>query len=398
MKKIILIILPFLFIQFISAQPPTVTITDHNGNIGSATIDCIYNFVPPQKIRLTADFPILETTTDYTSSSVSYNLIGNLTDGNPVSITDDDVWSTTIPLGFTFCFYGNSYTNFNVSDNGIVRFGYNPATPEGSFSSIENTTPSSSLIRNAIFGSFQDYIVAPVGFGCTTNCGTISYYTIGTAPFRKTIINFNGLNYFNCTGLDARKAYFQLVLSETTNEIDVNVQDKPLPCLGNSSANGNGNSLIGLNNADGTIGVAAPGRNTSEFAVTNESYKFTPSGASATTVVWTNQFGVSLGNSNPIEVIPPQSNTFYTATVTYNTCIPSIIDGVFNVTYDPVFPVSTPIVENICDVAAPFPNQIYDVEALVTPNAGQTITFHNSQLEADNNTNAMPNMNAYNLT
>lgn len=398
MKKIILIILPFLFIQFISAQPPTVTITDHNGNIGSATIDCIYNFVPPQKIRLTADFPILETTTDYTSSSVSYNLIGNLTDGNPVSITDDDVWSTTIPLGFTFCFYGNSYTNFNVSDNGIVRFGYNPATPEGSFSSIENTTPSSSLIRNAIFGSFQDYIVAPVGFGCTTNCGTISYYTIGTAPFRKTIINFNGLNYFNCTGLDARKAYFQLVLSETTNEIDVNVQDKPLPCLGNSSANGNGNSLIGLNNADGTIGVAAPGRNTSEFAVTNESYKFTPSGASATTVVWTNQFGVSLGNSNPIEVIPPQSNTFYTATVTYNTCIPSIIDGVFNVTYDPVFPVSTPIVENICDVAAPFPNQIYDVEALVTPNAGQTITFHNSQLEADNNTNALPNMNAYNLT
>ena len=398
MKKILLIILPFLIFQFAKAQTPTVTISDQNANVGSATVDCIYNFVPPQKIRLTADFPLLESTTAYTSSLSSYNLIGNLTDGTPVSINADDVWSSTIPIGFTFCFYGNSYTNFNVSDNGIVRFGYNPATPEGSFSSIVNTTPSASLIRNAIFGGFQDYIVAPVGFGCTTNCGTISYYTIGTAPFRKTVINFNGLNYFNCTGLDARKAYFQIILSETTNEIDVNVQDKPLPCLGNSSANGNGNSLIGLNNANGTIGIAAPGRNTSEFAVTNESYKFMPSGASATTVVWTNQFGVSLGNSNPIEVIPPQSNTFYTATVTYNTCIPRTIQGTFTIAYDPVFPVSTPIVENICDVAAPFPNQIYDVEALVTPSAGQTITFYNSQLEADNDINALSNMNAYNLT
>lgn len=381
-----------------NGQTLTVTITDHNNNIENALIDCTYDFVPPQKIQLTATFPVLETTTDYTSSAVAYNITGNLADGNPIAINADDVWSATVPVGFVFCFYGNSYSTFNVSDNGIVRFGYNPATPEGSFSSIGNTTPSPSLIRNAIFGGFHDYIVAPVGFGCTTDCGTITSYTIGTAPFRKTIINFNGVNYFNCTGLDAQKAYFQIILSETTNEIEVNVQEKPLPCLGNISANGNGNSLIGLNNATGTLGVAPAGRNTSEFAVTNESYKFTPSGASATTIVWTDQFGVSLGSSNPIEVIPPQANTFYTATVTYNTCVSKKIAGVFNVTYDPSFPVSINIVDNVCDVATPFPNQIHDVTALVAPIVGETITFHNSQLEADNNVNALPNMDVYNLT
>ena len=400
MKKIIFLFL--LFSLFFSAfsQNPTVAISDHNGNVGNTLIDCNYTFVPPQKIRLTADFPDLQSTTNYTSSTVGYNLIGNLSDGNPVAIAADDVWGASIPVGFTFCFYGNSYTSLNVSDNGIVRFGYNPANPEGSFSSITNSTPSASLIRNAIFGGFQDYIMAPVGFGCASgdNCGTISYYTTGTAPFRKMIINFNGLNYFNCLGANAIKAYFQVVLSETTNEIAINVQDKPLPCLGNSSANGNGNSLIGLNNSTGTLGVAAPSRNTSEFAVSNESYTFTPSGASATSIVWTDQFGVSLGNSNPIEVIPPQATTFYTATVTYATCIPRQIQGVFNITYDPSFPASPNIIENVCDIAAPFPNQIHDVEALVTPIVGETITFHNSQLEADNNINALSNMNVYNLT
>ena len=348
MKKISLLAIS-LFIYFnIYSQ---VTISDHNGNIGNTLIDCNYNFIPPKKIQLTANFPSLNSPTNYTSEIVPYNIVGNLSDGNPVSIMNDDVWSASLPIGFTFCFYGNSFSSVNVCDNGIVRFGYNPSTPEGSFSSITNSTPSPSLIRNAIFGGFQDYIIAPVGFGCASgeNCGTISYYTTGTAPFRKTIINFNGLNYFNCTGANVRKSYFQIILSETTNEIDINVQEKPLACLGNISVNGNGNSLIGLNNSNGTLGIAAPGRNTSEFGISQESYKFIPSGVSATTITWTNQFGAYLGNTNPIEVIPPQANTFYTATISYNTCIPRQIQGVFNITYDPSFPTSPNIVENVCD-------------------------------------------------
>ncbi len=400
MKKIIFSLALAMASFLAIGQTPTVSISDHNGNVDDALIDCTYNFIPPQRIQLTATYPSLQSTTDYTAATVPYGLIGNLSDGNPVAITGDDVWSASVPIGFTFCFYGNSYTSLNVSDNGIVRFGYNPSTPEGSFSSITNTTPSPSLIRNAIFGGFQDYIMAPVGFGCATgeDCGSISYYTTGTAPFRQMVVNFNGLNYFNCLGANAIKAYFQVVLFETTNAIEIHVQDKPLPCLGNSSANGNGNSLIGLNNANGTLGVAAPGRNTSEFAVSNESYAFTPSGASATSIVWTNQFGVNIGTSNPIEVIPPQADTFYTATVTYNTCIPRQIQGVFTITYDPSFPASPDIVQNICDAVAPFPNEVYDVEALVTPIGSEVISFHGSQLEADNNLNPLANMSTYNLT
>ena len=129
-------------------------ISDHNNTTGTITIDCDYNFIPPKKVRLTATFPDLKSTTEYTVESVPFNQTGSFADGTPIVFSGDDTWSSAIPMGFTFCFYNNNYNSVTVGDNGIVRFGYDSSVPEGAFSSIINTTPNPSLVRNAIFGGF----------------------------------------------------------------------------------------------------------------------------------------------------------------------------------------------------------------------------------------------------
>ncbi|NJM78534.1 MAG: hypothetical protein HC854_00865 [Flavobacterium sp.] len=359
-------------------------------------------FKPTKIVELTATFPNLSSTTDYSVQQVAYNTTGNYTDGNPIVFIGDDTWSSNIPIGFNFCFYNNIYSSLNVGDNGIVRFGYDSSIPEGSFSSITNTTPSPSLVRNAIFGGFQDMLNIPVGFGCATgeNCGTISYLTIGTAPFRKCIINFNEVNHFNCTGFNGRKSTFQIVLYETTNIIDINVREKPITCSGNVSANGNSNSLIGLNNASGTLGIAPPNRNTGSWAAIDESYQFIPSGASATTLQWFNAAGTFIGSSNPIDVIPTV-DTFYTVRVNYNTCTSQTIQSIINIDFDLNYPVAPNLTRNYCDATLPFPDEIIDVEAeLVDPTdlAGTIKTLHNTLAEANLGINPLTGMNAFNMT
>ena len=180
-NKITLLNLFFLFfIAFANAQ--VVTISDQNGNNNIATvapqikIDCNYNFVPTKKVQLTATFSELKSPTTYVVAPVTYVPTGLFNAGNSIAFDADDEWSINIPIGFLFCFYGNTYSSLNVADNGILCFGYNATLGGGSFSLINNTVPSPSLIKNAIFAGFQDYLVAPVGFGCydpEDNCGTI---------------------------------------------------------------------------------------------------------------------------------------------------------------------------------------------------------------------------------
>ena len=400
-KKSTLLFIFFILLNIINSKSQVVTISDQNGNNNivtpapQITIDCNYNFVPPKKIKLTATFPEIKSPTTYLVAPIAYAPVGLFTAGTPTTISADDTWSPNIPIGFPFCFYGNTYSTLNVADNGIVRFGYNSAIPEGGFSAVNNTVPSPSLIKNAIFAGFQDYLVAVGAFGCLAgdNCGTISYSTVGVSPFRKMIINYNLINHFGCSNplspINTTKSTFQVVLYETTNIIEIYVKDKPITCSGNSSANGGiTNSLIGLNNIDGTLGIApaTPNRNTSIWSASNEAYRFTPNGTSTTVITWFDSIGNAIGSINPIEVIPTV-NTFYTVKVRYNTCTPIEITSRIDVAFDLDYPVAPDVTAKFCDVAPPFPNQTgIDVESLLIDTldaAGTTKTIYNSQNEAD---------------
>ncbi|MFN7331617.1 MAG: beta strand repeat-containing protein, partial [Flavobacterium sp.] len=104
----------------------------------------------------------------------------------------------------------------------------------------------------------------------------------------------------------------QLVLYEGTNIIDIHVTRRSV-CGWNG-----GNGVIGILNAAGTLGYTPPGRNTGPWAANNESWRFTPSGNSLTTIQWLDGATV-IGNTPSIAVCPTSTKT-YTAQVRYNVC------------------------------------------------------------------------------
>lgn len=177
-----------------------------------------------------------------------------------VQYNNDDIYSAVIPLPFTFKFYDNDYQNILVSSNGFITF--NTTTP-GGFSewSLNSPIPNPTFAtRNAIFGVFHDLY---------NNNATGSYFvgTSGVAPFRKFVIVFKNVPQFSCNTITS---YTEIVLYETTNLIDVQVQDKPI-CPG---WNGGGNALLGILNNSGSQGLAAPNRNTGIWSASNEGWRF----------------------------------------------------------------------------------------------------------------------------
>ena len=184
-----------------------------------------------------------------------------------VGLSVDDDYSGVLPIGFTFNFYGNNYTQFVISSNGYISFNTSEA---GSFSAYDITAgiPGNSDCRNAVCGVYED--LYPLGGG------TISYGVAGVAPYRKLVVDFCNIPFWSCT---AQKTTFQIILYETTNIAEVHTRDK-----GTCTAWG-GKAIQGVENNAFTIGTPAPGRNFSSpvwSVTTPDARRFTPSGTTYT--------------------------------------------------------------------------------------------------------------------
>ncbi len=196
----------------------------------------------------------------YSVSSIPYTPYAFNT-GTPVLVNLDDVWSQAITLPFNFIFYGVSYNQIVIGANGVVSFG--PAN-SGLFCpwSFTASCPNSSIVIGStgpyIFGAFED--IDPSVYG------NIYYKTYGTAPNREFVINFDSIAMFSCNSTFATS---QIVLYETTNNIDIVVHEKPLCTQWNS-----GNAVIGIQDSTGTLGLTPPGRNTGQWTATNEAWRF----------------------------------------------------------------------------------------------------------------------------
>ena len=413
MRKIIFLYFVFLYSSSVFCQNTQVIITDHNGNSsvnnGKINIDCNYNFIPSKIIELTATFPEIKSPTTYAVATITYAPVAAFSSGTATLFTSDESWSPDLQIGFPFCFYGNNYTSLNLADNGIIKFDGVSTVPSGTFSTISDPVPSQSIVKNAIFAGFQDYLLTTGAFGCVLgdDCGSVRYQTAGVAPFRRFIINYNLVNHWGCSNplnpINLVKSTFQVVLYETTNIIEIYVDEKPLTCATNANANGDiVNSLIGLNNSTGLDGIAAPNRNTSVWSANDEAYRFTPNGASITTVQWFNSSNpsVSIGSSNPIQVIPT-SNTSYTVKVNYATCTPKQIEDSIDVIFDLNYPLAPNVIGNYCDVAPPFFNQDgINVENLLIDPTDLPLTIktiHATQNEANFNLNPISGLDNYTM-
>ncbi len=265
---------------------------------------------PSTCVNLTAAPIVSGLTTGYTVSSIAHEppIAYNAAGGTPISVNTDDVWSNLITLPFPFCYYGQTYTNCRVGSNGAIRLG--TLGTNGGYHPWEfnNAVPSPNLVdAGHIFGVYHDIDPSvPVSGG-----GYVRWHLLGSAPCRIFVVTFYELAHFSCNNL---RSTHMMVLYETTNVIDVYVQKKQTCFNWN-----NGNAVIGIQNQNGTQGIAAPGRNTNNWTVnTPEAWRFTPSGTPTYNVSWSAN-GQTIGSGLNIQVCPTATTT-YTATVTYTPC------------------------------------------------------------------------------
>lgn len=141
-----------------------------------------------------------------------------------------DDGTEVIPIGFTFSYYGNPYTNVNVCSNGFLAFN------ETSGAFTDSALPNVGVPNNMIAGWWDD--LGPI------NNGTIYYETLGVAPNRRFIVQFQGVEELT---LPANLNTFQFKLFESSNQIEVHYET-----LANSAGD---SATIGIENSSGTVGL-----------------------------------------------------------------------------------------------------------------------------------------------
>src|ERR1043165_4260005 len=137
-------------------------------------------------------------------------VIDSGTQGTLLSIADD-IYSQVIDIGFSFTYFGNTYTQCVLSTNAYISFNLNNALQYSQWP-ISNAAPSPSNPLNSIYGPWHDVDPAVPPFG------TMGYGTFGVAPDRFFVFNFCGVPMFWCndtlfTG--------QIILYEGSNNIEI---------------------------------------------------------------------------------------------------------------------------------------------------------------------------------
>jgi hypothetical protein len=100
-----------------------------------------------------------------------------------------------------------------------------------------------------------------------TDFGSITYAVTGVAPYRKFVLMFNNQPHYECNQSVISSS--EIILYETLNIIDVQVTDR------NVCPNWQGGvGVLGIISADGSAGLAAPGRNTGAWTAHHEGWRF----------------------------------------------------------------------------------------------------------------------------
>lgn len=257
------------------AEPPNVTVT--------ATPDAV---CAGGSSQLVASSPA----TNYSVFEIDYETEQNNA-GTLVPLTDES-YSSALPLGFTFNFYGIDYTQFYLSANGWLSFTqpYYAGCCQGQY------LPNSNDPNNLIAFCWED--LNP-GIG-----GTVKYWTTGTAPFRKCVIEFKDIQHY----YSGDPITVQAILYETTNIIDIQTTSMP----GNPSGYWAPHT-VGIEDVTGSHALAVPGRNAdATWTANNDGWRFSPP---QLTYSWSPSG--TLDNATVLNpVATPNATTTYTATVT----------------------------------------------------------------------------------
>jgi hypothetical protein len=161
---------------------------------------------------------------------VTYNFEDISGTGTSVSLSDDEV-SGPIPVGFAFNYYGTDYNDVYISSNGFLTV--LPGQYNGCCSG--QPMPTAGNPDGVIAGAWND-LYPPGG-------GSITYQTMGTAPFRYMIVQYTDITHYPGGGFPIT---FQFKLFEGSNNIEVHYMDAP---------SDGSNQSAGIENQNGTVGL-----------------------------------------------------------------------------------------------------------------------------------------------
>ncbi len=221
--------------------------------------------------------------------------------GTAVTLTDDQL-SGALPIGFTFNFFCNDYTQFHISSNGFITF--NGASGSGCC--------SGGLLPDPFGGGFgpTDLIALCWDDLNPGNGGTIRYSTVGTAPNRQLIVEYANVPFFGGTNSISG----QIILYEGTNIVEVHSTSITSP--------GFNTATQGILNDDATLGFPVPNRNSQDWSATNDAFQFTQNSGNpfaSTVYTWSPTTGL-VPTSGPSPVATPSASTNYVVTAVFNQC------------------------------------------------------------------------------
>ena len=238
-------------------------------------------------------------TTNYNCINIPYV---NQTNTGTQLFMGDDTQQGPFNIGFTFCYFGQTYTQFWVGSNGWVSF--SPGQPT-TFTSTPIPNGAFNIPKNCIMGPWQDW---HPGIG-----GQIRYQVQGTAPCRKLVVSWINMPMFGCT---QTLGTFHIVIYESSNYIENHIQSKPFCSWANGTA------VQGIHNQAGTAAITVVGRNSTQWTANNDAFRWVPSGPVVNPVLTWYQ----VGNPNPIgtgptiNVTPPAAGASYTCHFVYPIC------------------------------------------------------------------------------
>lgn len=242
-------------------------------------------YCPPDSITLWADVTGTMGTSNYTFSFIPFT--PEAYTGTPINLNDDDV-SNALPIGFDFCFLGNTYNQFYFGSNGWISFPGSNNSITYTSDIIPNMDPA--VPKNCIMAPWEDWHPGL----CVGPC--LFYQTIGTAPNRKLICTWLNVPMYQCT---STQGTFQVVIHETTNIIENFLDQKP-----SCPTWANGTATQGVHDITGTIAYTVPGRNSTQWQAQQEGVRFEPSG-----VEWFVN-GIQVGYGDSLTVAPNQTTTY----------------------------------------------------------------------------------------
>ena len=204
------------------------------------------------------------------------------------NFANNDDGYKNIPLPFTFPFFGSNYNSINVVTNGYVTFG------------AAATTFSPSAIPNA---ATPNNFAALCWVDLNLTSGSIDTFRVGTAPFRKFVVQYTNVPYFS---FSPNTVSGQIIIYESSGMIDVMVTNVQAAAT---------NKTLGIENSTGTAGYSPAGRNLAQWNASSEGWRFFP----AYSFVWTPNgpgTGINTGEeTNPMVTANPTTTTTYTVTI-----------------------------------------------------------------------------------